>query len=219
MFCPVCRLEYRPGFTKCSDCDVELVENLDGIASSDAQQENLEAPSLLWTGTESGADGALCRALDAAEIAYHKLDRNVGLLPGLSEPVYAILVHGRDRDAAQAVLDDVRRDFGTGEPADNNRSAWELPPRETSEPEDEDEDIEPAPDDIAADFYPEDATSEVWAGEEAEMAEYVRLCLRENRIACVVDEPNGKTRVRVLPASEARAREIVREIVEGTPPE
>ena len=28
MFCPVCRLEYRQGFTKCSDCNVELVDNL-----------------------------------------------------------------------------------------------------------------------------------------------------------------------------------------------
>lgn len=25
MFCPECRAEYRPGFTRCSDCDVELV--------------------------------------------------------------------------------------------------------------------------------------------------------------------------------------------------
>ena len=25
MFCPVCRAEYRPGFTRCSDCDVGLI--------------------------------------------------------------------------------------------------------------------------------------------------------------------------------------------------
>ena len=28
MFCPQCRLEYREGFTRCSDCDVPLVESL-----------------------------------------------------------------------------------------------------------------------------------------------------------------------------------------------
>ena len=28
MFCPKCRAEYRPGFTRCSDCDVPLVERL-----------------------------------------------------------------------------------------------------------------------------------------------------------------------------------------------
>ena len=28
MYCPECRAEYRPGFTRCSDCDVPLVERL-----------------------------------------------------------------------------------------------------------------------------------------------------------------------------------------------
>jgi hypothetical protein len=29
MFCPVCRDEYRPGFTRCEGCDVALVASLD----------------------------------------------------------------------------------------------------------------------------------------------------------------------------------------------
>ena len=28
MFCPNCRAEYRPGFTKCADCAIELVPDL-----------------------------------------------------------------------------------------------------------------------------------------------------------------------------------------------
>ena len=28
MFCPVCKVEYRPGFSRCADCDVDLVEEL-----------------------------------------------------------------------------------------------------------------------------------------------------------------------------------------------
>ena len=28
MFCPQCRSEYRPGFTHCNDCDVDLVWEL-----------------------------------------------------------------------------------------------------------------------------------------------------------------------------------------------
>lgn len=28
MFCPECRTEYRPGFTRCSDCDVDLVHEI-----------------------------------------------------------------------------------------------------------------------------------------------------------------------------------------------
>jgi hypothetical protein len=28
MFCPQCKAEYRPGFTRCSDCGVDLVDRL-----------------------------------------------------------------------------------------------------------------------------------------------------------------------------------------------
>jgi hypothetical protein len=31
LFCPNCHAEFRPGFTRCSDCDVALVESLDGV--------------------------------------------------------------------------------------------------------------------------------------------------------------------------------------------
>jgi hypothetical protein len=32
MFCPACRDEYRPGFTRCATCDAALVESLDAAA-------------------------------------------------------------------------------------------------------------------------------------------------------------------------------------------
>jgi hypothetical protein len=35
MFCPECRVEYRPGFRRCSDCDVDLVEVLPEEESSE----------------------------------------------------------------------------------------------------------------------------------------------------------------------------------------
>ena len=33
MYCPVCRDEYRPGFTRCASCDVDLVASLDAGAA------------------------------------------------------------------------------------------------------------------------------------------------------------------------------------------
>jgi hypothetical protein len=27
-FCPNCRVEYRPGFSRCTDCEVDLVDGL-----------------------------------------------------------------------------------------------------------------------------------------------------------------------------------------------
>ena len=29
MYCPICRAEYREGFLECTDCDVDLVEELE----------------------------------------------------------------------------------------------------------------------------------------------------------------------------------------------
>jgi hypothetical protein len=35
MFCPLCKAEYRQGFTYCADCDVDLVEALPTVPSTD----------------------------------------------------------------------------------------------------------------------------------------------------------------------------------------
>jgi hypothetical protein len=29
MFCPICKAEYREGFSRCADCDVDLVDELE----------------------------------------------------------------------------------------------------------------------------------------------------------------------------------------------
>ncbi len=61
---------------------------------------------------------------------------------------------------------------------------------------------------------------EVWSGNPKEGGSLVEMSLKENRInyrvAIVSDELR---RVFVMPEDEVRAREIVREIVEGAPPE
>lgn len=40
MFCPKCRDEYRPGFTRCATCDVDLVDDL-SAAPSPAPQPSM----------------------------------------------------------------------------------------------------------------------------------------------------------------------------------
>lgn len=79
-----------------------------------------------------------------------------------------------------------------------------------------------SPDNIfVGEFFEEDATSNVYEGE-IELAESVKVCLREVGIPCAVDEPedpSGSAKVRVLPEHEARAKEIVREVIEGPRPE
>lgn len=55
MFCPQCRVGYRPGFTHCTDCDVDLVENYaepvwNPSATKAAASEKYEVR--LWGGTD-----------------------------------------------------------------------------------------------------------------------------------------------------------------------
>src|ERR1017187_6763951 len=49
VFCPVCRDEYREGFTRCSDCDVALVEALPSISET----VPIETATVLETGDQS----------------------------------------------------------------------------------------------------------------------------------------------------------------------
>jgi hypothetical protein len=66
-------------------------------------------------------------------------------------------------------------------------------------------------------WYPEDATAEVWQGEPAEARETIEMALRENDIRIRWEMRDEKPKLFVLPEEEERAREIVREILEGQP--
>jgi hypothetical protein len=214
MFCPACKAEYRLGFTHCSDCDVDLVENSDQVPANAVRQGDLDNPALVWTGTSGEAQAALCSALEASNIPFTPQERDVGIMPGLAQPVYAVSVKQRDLDAATVVLENVREHFETTESgADDAASASQ----EAAESGGEDEDFGLVPDDIAPDFNPEDATQEVWSGADADLAETVRICLRENGIGCVMEESKGERRILVVPACEVRAKEIIGEIARGTP--
>ncbi len=69
-------------------------------------------------------------------------------------------------------------------------------------------------------WYPEDATLEVWSGNPNEWGSLVEMSLKENRSNYrVAIESDELKRVFVMPEDEGRAREIVREIVEGAPPQ
>jgi hypothetical protein len=48
MFCPVCKDEFRPGFTRCAGCDVDLVESLEpgGTPSVAPGKEGKPAPAV-----------------------------------------------------------------------------------------------------------------------------------------------------------------------------
>ena len=78
------------------------------------------------------------------------------------------------------------------------------------------DDDEPAPDDLIEDFHPDDATADVWAGEDSVMAENLSMCLRNVGVGCVLREDGAKSRLSVLPAQEKRAHEVVRQVLDAT---
>ena len=54
MFCPKCKSEYRQGFTRCSDCDVDLVYELKQDTVPEAYPDKTDYVCARW-----GVSGAL----------------------------------------------------------------------------------------------------------------------------------------------------------------
>jgi hypothetical protein len=68
-------------------------------------------------------------------------------------------------------------------------------------------------------WNPKEATVQVWSVEQHYPREMIEMALRENQIHARFEKGNGRNAVYVMPEDEMRAREIVREVVEGAPPE
>jgi len=241
MFCPVCKAEYRLGFTKCADCGVDLVKNLPvEEAAVDANvPRDSEGLELLWSGVSQAISDRIHDDLEAAQIVNKITETDFGLVPNLAQSVKFVWIDPRDRASSRSILGKILTDFGVTEqeaelnPSDAGRvnpfglgrrvssrgTGADDAPFETVSLVEPDAPSEPVPDDVVEDFDQDDATAEAWSGDDHEMAEYLKLCLSGVGIGCVLRQDSAKTHVFVLPANEARAREIVREVVEATPPE
>jgi hypothetical protein len=46
MFCPQCRAEYRPGFARCADCQIDLVEQFSPLSPQDREFDANSNPLL-----------------------------------------------------------------------------------------------------------------------------------------------------------------------------
>jgi hypothetical protein len=94
---------------------------------------------------------------------------------------------------------------------------WKKSPE--PEPEEGTRQVERDPVIDEREWYPDDATSLVWDGEPAEAQEMIEMSLKENDIRMRPEVQNGRPQLFVLPEDEVRAKEIVREVIEGQPPE
>lgn len=214
MYCPNCKTEYRPGFSTCSDCGAALVDKLEPKEPA-RPAKNAAGPELLWTGANAAVRSAIVSALDDAEIPHHESKREVGPLPGLSQPVYAIFIPAQQREAGRAALEKGLAQFQDGGPESDDESPTPGSlPNFSANTDDE----QPVADDVVSEnYHPDDATQEVWTGTDVDVKDMLVASLRENGIGHELSA-NGAFRLLVMPSDEARAREIIREVIEASPP-
>ena len=225
MFCPQCKAEYRQGFTRCSDCDVDLVysqppespEAADSHTSEFAGRE--DDLRLIWKGNDESASLGLCRDVMKTDILYkvaqtptaRRLNMRMKWLYEISVP-HADYLRAKDLLGIEGEFMDACYD------EDNEEEAQAADTGESIAVDDSPPDPEPRNDYYLKHWYPEDATVEIWAQDGDDISDGIAMALKENLIHCRSDHQDGIHKAFVLPGDEQRAREIIREIIEGEPP-
>ena len=225
MFCPQCKAEYRQGFTHCADCDVDLIDSLlpeSPFASGSGDDEfagREDKLRLIWKGNNQAGCLGVCRDLIQAEIPYKVAQTPAARDFGMRVKwLYEIGVPDGDHERAKELLgtEGAFTDSCSGEEDEEAQSAdnGESLPTDDSPP-----DAEVRNDSYLKPWYPEDATAKIWSQSGDDISSGVVMALKENLIHCRLDRRDGFSNVFVLPEDEPRAREIVREITEGEPPQ
>lgn len=244
MFCPVCKYEFRRGFTHCNECDVDLVdalppeEEVDHTAPTAAA--TLDHPTLLWSGASGAIYSALTHALDEADIPYNKEELDARLVFTSQHGDLEVWVPVSNLPQAQPILQSILANpLNSAAAQDHYIPADEENDASATLADESDEgahDIRM--DNAARELYPDEATVEVWAGADENMAEVLKSCLAEVGVACYIHRPgfddesgshsesaaasdatSDEFAVFVLPQDESRAIQIVRQITDAAPPE
>lgn len=218
MFCPVCKAEYRPGFTHCVDCDVDLVDALPPApADASAGPSALHDPHVIWIGDSATDCRVLCQILKEINIPYDVAQQVEAHRGGMGVKWrYELAVSAGDEPRAKERLrlpdKVVEWNSDVTEAENENQVVLEIPESISSGP-----DAPRRRRDFLKDFDPEDAAVEIWqAGPEGDSG--VEAALKENYIRVrVTPQPDGSRKLCVLPEDEAAAREIVREIAGDSP--
>ena len=164
---------------------------------------------LLWAGEDPAVHAALLEELEAGEIPFSDKSLGDDEVAPTADPLpidwkprfgFEVAVLSTDLAAAQEVLEKLLQE----EPAN-----LEIPAQDvvaTTEP----------PLVVATETHP---TVEVWKGNDDRIAQFLTAAMQENEIPIHIENPGDETRIYVSASNDKRAREIVREIVEGAPPE
>jgi hypothetical protein len=212
MICPQCKCEYVRGVTQCPDCDVPLVDALDPPQAAFPENARLVP---IWRGRDDAECERVIEALDSAGIPHTDPDSksSFSFLP--TDPSAEIWVSDTDEERAKKILAELDGLVYPEESTSEETASFAL--RESDEPDSEERTDELQ--DLTEEWYEDDPVVEAWNGDSEQLADNLTVCLREIGIASRKLSEVGKWRVVVRPAQESRAKEIVREVVEASPPE
>ena len=167
----------------------------------------------VWGGSDPRMCSDLCARLKDAEIPFKLIRREDRLFNIQNYPAQEIAVPASLYDKSLELIGDPNEFMPDDET--EAEAVLGLAVQDDSPALDKGEDDwEPG------NWYPEDATVEVWSEIGNGLTWMIESSLRENHIHSRTDTvEDGSRKIFVLRDDETRAREIVREIADATPPE
>ena len=211
MICPSCKCEYIRGVTQCADCGVALVDALESPEANPAEDVRIVS---IWRGNDPAECERVQEALEHAEIPFTVPDSKspFSFLP--TEPTLEVWISDADRERAKKILLDLQGRVDPDELTPEEIESLALP--ESDQPDREQtSDLQ----NQSENWYEDEPVIEVWNGDSEAFADSLIACLREVGIASHKLSEAGHWRLAVRPEQESRAKEVVREVVEASPPE
>ena len=195
----------------CSRCHTTLVE---GLTEADVAVEKAYPGSSLvhlWSGENPVLHAALLEGLEKARIPFY--EQPLGTGPS-ARPIEELRHHTPSQPRFGFEVGVLSCDLATAETILEkllNEKPVDMELRA---------DESHAPDQARWKSRPSGvANCEVWSGEDESLAGFLAQSLKENLIAVSVTAHGEKTTLYVASEEERLAREVIHEILEGTPPE
>jgi hypothetical protein len=179
------------------------------MASAYPLPEDQGSVVLLWTGEDPAFHASLLERLESAGIPYRDNTLGEDQVAPTADPLpvslkprfgFEVSVLSSDFEAANAIAEEL-----LGQEPDD----LELPAQDQAS----------SPEPPLVSETELNPTTEIWSGMDERIAQFLTAAMQENEIPIHLETSGEATRIFVSPANEARAREIVREVVQAEPPE
>ena len=215
MFCPQCKAEYRPGFSRCSDCEVDLVDHLP-VESYRSTLAPLEAQrKRVWLSYEQESCVYVCAGLSAAGIPF-EVTQGKHQTSWNEDERYEIWVPTEFYDKAKAIAEEGCVDFSDSY---EDQKIMELPDAGSELVKQDNRNWGWRREDASVEVWSEKTEERPWYEQVKGLGWMIELSLHENGIGTHTNvSQDGFKRIFVRPEDEFQAREIVREIKDSTPP-